>query len=88
METTPKLDSPLLVGTPMNYAFAFAVNYCVCRFDANYYVHLMLKLCKCLHIAVLHETCLKPFFTGQGACRGDQRPYLQPVKQNILFYGL
>jgi hypothetical protein len=35
METTPKLESPLLVGTPMNYAFAFAVNYCVCGFDAN-----------------------------------------------------
>jgi hypothetical protein len=61
METTPKLDSPLLVGTPMNYAFAFAMNYCVRGFDANYYVDLMLKLCKCLHIAVLHETCLKPF---------------------------
>jgi hypothetical protein len=30
METTPKLESPLLVGTPMNYAFAFAVNCCVC----------------------------------------------------------
>jgi hypothetical protein len=59
METTPKLDSPLLVGTPMNYAFAFVVNCCVCGFDANYYVDLMLKLCKCLHIAVLHETCLR-----------------------------
>jgi hypothetical protein len=78
----------LLVGTPMNYAFAFVVNCCVCGFDANYYIDLMLKVCKCLHIAVLHETCLKPFFTGQGACHGDQRPYLQPVKQNILFYGL
>jgi hypothetical protein len=80
METTPKLDSPLLVGTPMNYAFVFAVNCCVCGFDVNYYVDLMLKLYKCLHIVVLHETCLKPFFTGQGAYRGDQRPCLQPVK--------
>jgi hypothetical protein len=88
VETTPKLDSPLLISTPMNYAFAFAMNCCVCGFDANYYVDLMLKLCKCLHIAVLHETCLKSFFTGQGACRGDQRTYLQPVKRNILFYGL
>jgi hypothetical protein len=42
----------------------------------------MLKLPFCM------KTCLKPFFTGQGACRGDQRPYLQPVKQNILFYRL
>jgi hypothetical protein len=30
----------------------------------------------------------KTFFTGQSACRGDQRPYLQPVKRNILFYEL
>jgi hypothetical protein len=29
------------------------------------------------------EACLKPFFTGQGACRGDHRPYLQPVKQVV-----
>jgi hypothetical protein len=34
------------------------------------------------------EACLKPFFMGQGVCRGDHRPYLQMVKQNILFYGL
>jgi hypothetical protein len=88
METTPKLDSPLLVGTPMNYAFVFAVNCWLCGFDANYYVDLMLKLCKYLLIAVLHETCLKPFFMGQGVCRDDQRPYLQPIKQNILFYRL
>jgi hypothetical protein len=73
METTPKLDSPLLVGTPMNYAFAFAVNCCVCGFHPNYYFDFMLKLLFCM------KTCLKPFFTGQRACCGDQRPYSQPV---------
>jgi hypothetical protein len=67
MDTTRKRDSPLL---------RLSVNCCVCGFHPNYYFDFMLKLLFCM------KTCLKPFFTGQGACHGDQRPYLQPVKQN------
>jgi hypothetical protein len=75
METTPKLDSSLLVGTPMNYVFA--VNCCVCGFHPNYYFDFMLKLLFSM------KTCLKPFFMGQRACCEDQRPYSQPVKQRF-----